>query len=81
MNTAIEKAISNGEFENAIEMLKEVIENEPANVDALNNLAVVFSLLEDNESALRTLNLVFMIDAENEVAKENYESIMQASKS
>lgn len=72
-SSGIEDAIESGDYTTAVKLLQDIIEKEPGNLEALNNLAVVLSLLGDNESALRALNIVFKVDPDNKIAKENLE--------
>lgn len=74
-NQEIEESIKSGNYTNAIQLLQEVINKNPSDTEALNNLAVVLSILGENESAIRTLNLVLKIDPQNEVAADNLKTI------
>lgn len=74
-NALIEEAIESGDFTSAIKLLQEIVNEEPGNTEALNNLAVVLSMLGDNESAVRALNLVLKVDPYNKIAKENMTTI------
>ena len=70
-NHEIEEAIESGDYTKAIQLLQEVINENPTDTEALNNLAVVLSILGEKDSAVRTLNLVLQVDPKNEVAIDN----------
>ena len=70
-NEIIENAIEKGDYETALKHLQRIIESEPGNTEALNNLAVVLAALGETDDAKRALELVLKVDPENEVAKEN----------
>lgn len=74
-SAVIEEAIEKGDFTTAINLLQEIVEKDPGNTEALNNLAVVLSILGDNDSAMRALNLVLKVDPDNKIAKENMSTI------
>ncbi|KAB2846500.1 MAG: tetratricopeptide repeat protein [Melioribacteraceae bacterium] len=71
----IENAIETGNYTEAIQLLQEVINNNPSDTEALNNLAVVLSILGEKDSAVRALNLVLQVDPQNEVALDNLKAL------
>lgn len=71
----IETAIENGDYTKAIQLLHEVINENPSDTEALNNLAVVLSILGEKDSAVRALNLVLKVDPQNEIAIDNLKSL------
>ena len=75
LNEEAEKAIMNGDYENAIIFLQKIIEKTPADTNALNNLAVVLASLGETEDAKRALNLVLKVDPQNEIAIQNLEKM------
>lgn len=66
-----ETLIANEEYEAAISLLKEILENDENNVEALNNLSVALYQLEQFEEAKKILSYILIIDSKNEMAKEN----------
>ena len=73
----VEMLIENKNVEKAEEKLLLVLSVDPFNVDALNNYAVVKILKEEHETALKYLRRVFLLDENNEVAKNNLEYIKE----
>ncbi|MCL5030012.1 MAG: glycosyltransferase [Bacteroidetes bacterium] len=70
-----EEAIEDKDYQKANEILTRIIEKDPANIEALIDLAVVNSLQENNESAVKLLKTILDIDPGNEIAKNNLEII------
>lgn len=68
---AIKNLIENNKIEEAEEKLNDFLSKDPFNLSALNNLAAVAIMNQDYTKALKFLRRVFLIDGNNEVAK-NY---------
>jgi ADP-heptose:LPS heptosyltransferase len=69
--TTAEEAIGNNDLVEGRNLLATILESEPGNLFALNNLAVV-EILEDNfESALSLINKVLKTDPDNQIAIGN----------
>lgn len=75
-----EQFIENNEYENAKNILSQMLQDDPINLDALNNLAVI-GILENNLPAAESLiNLILQLDPANEVALGNLEYTRQSMK-
>ena len=72
-----ESAIENQKLAEAKNKLTEILNVEPQNVEALNNLAVTNILEKQYESAAELLKSILMIDDTNEVALENYRYLVE----
>ncbi|MBZ0182679.1 MAG: TDP-N-acetylfucosamine:lipid II N-acetylfucosaminyltransferase [Melioribacteraceae bacterium] len=66
-----EEYINNDDFENALDLLDKILGTDENNIDALNDLSVIFILQNEIESALNVINKVIDLDSENEIAKNN----------
>lgn len=69
-NQAIQTALS-GDWANAIELNKALIKEEPNDIDALNRLALAYSILGKIKEAKTTYNKVIKIDPLNFIAQRN----------
>ena len=70
-----EDFINNKDFNSAEVLLKKILEENPHNTDALNNLAFVFIMINRIEEAVLIINSVLEIDPQNEIAIENFKYI------
>jgi len=66
-----EKFIDSQEYQNAKEILQNILAKDRQNVDALNDLVIVAILENDIASAIGFINKVLSIDEKNEIAFEN----------
>jgi tetratricopeptide (TPR) repeat protein len=66
-----EALIEEDQYEDAQEILEMILHKKPANIDALNDLVVVYILKQEFQNALSTINSLLKIDPRNEVALEN----------
>jgi glycosyltransferase involved in cell wall biosynthesis/SAM-dependent methyltransferase len=73
----IEDLITGGNYEQANKLLMILLEKNPTDVDALNNLAVVQSLMGDNDMAVKILENVLILEPMNSVAKENIQIFLE----
>ena len=67
----IEELLINGKYTEAVQSLKKILDENPYDLDALNNLAAAMNLTGDNESAVRILKMILNYAPQNETAKEN----------
>lgn len=72
-----EELIQRTEYSKSKVILSFLLENEPENLNYLNDLAVINILLNDYENAEQILKKILTIDPNNEVAIENLEYIKQ----
>lgn len=80
MNPSMEKIeflIVNSKYSEAIKQLEIILEREPHNLDALNNLSVVNIMLGNLEMAEKHIEKVISIDANNEIANSNLRYIKE----
>ncbi len=66
-----ESLIEQNELDKAIEILIHIIQNNPFNIDALNNLAVVGIMQEKFDEAAIVFERINIVDPGNEIALEN----------
>lgn len=66
-----ESLIGQNELDKAIEILMYIIQNDPFNIDALNNLAVAGIMKENYEEAAIVFDRIYALDPTNEVALDN----------
>lgn len=67
-----EKAIENEQLESALELLKNILQVDPSNLDALNNLAVVYILSKQLNEAKKLLTNLLEVNPQDEVAADNW---------
>jgi len=72
-----EKLIENNQMEDARVILNELIENDNSNINALNDLAIIFILTDKLEKAMNMINRVLEIEPKNKIALENYQYIKE----
>lgn len=72
-----ERFIEDGNFDEALTILAEIISREESNIDALNDLVVVSIMVQDYDSASDFLLRVLRQDPQNEVALGNLEYLEQ----
>ncbi len=75
-----ESLIQESNFSSAKELLKELLNEDYQNIDALNDLAVVSILTENYNEATNYINRVLQIDQQNEIALENFRFLEQSGK-
>ena len=74
---AAENEIENLNYNKALILLEEILKEDSNNIDALNDKAVVFIMMDDFENAIANLNHVLEIDTENELAKNNLQFLKE----
>lgn len=72
-----ETLIENKQLEVAIKKLFDILNIEPRNIDALNDLAVVYVLQNNFIDARSIIDIVLKLDEQNEIALGNLEYILQ----
>ncbi|MGE5402771.1 MAG: glycosyltransferase [Ignavibacteriales bacterium] len=75
--TEAEMLVEQNKLQEAVELLDQIIRENPKNTDALNNLAVVSILTGDLEAAADFIQMVVEIDPANEVALDNMNYLSQ----
>ncbi len=70
-----ENAIENEDLETAKTLLNSLVEENPQNLDALNNLAVVNIMENKIEDAIKLINRILELDSTNETAIGNFKYI------
>lgn len=75
-NQAIQTALS-GDWENAIALNKNLIHEDPSDIDALNRLALAFTITGKIKEAKTTYNKVLKIDPLNSIALRNIKRIKE----
>lgn len=73
-----EELINKSDLKGAAEILDQLLEDNPGNIDALNDYAVINIMQKDFEAALQNINKVIELDPQNEVALENLQFIEQS---
>lgn len=68
-NLAIKDA-KNGDWQQAVEHNKQILELSPENTNALNRLAIAYIQLGKSKEAKKTINQVLEIDKNNKIAKK-----------
>ncbi|MGC8594927.1 MAG: glycoside hydrolase family 99-like domain-containing protein [Candidatus Kryptoniota bacterium] len=76
-----EQFIQEKAYEQAELLLNNVISRYPFNLDALNDLSVIYIMQGKTDKALEKLKAVLEIDPDNEIAKENMKTIEEIIKS
>lgn len=71
----ISELIERKDFAEALEIISKILEEEPENIDALNDLAIIEALIGNAENAANLLRKVLHIDPNNSTARENLEII------
>lgn len=66
-----EKLIESNNLENARKILLEILSDNPFDLDALNNLSVLFIMEGNNNAAIKIFERIQKIDPQNEIAMEN----------
>ncbi|MCX7984303.1 MAG: methyltransferase domain-containing protein [Bacteroidetes bacterium] len=74
-----EEYIQNGRFSLAEELLYQILSSCPDNVDALNDLAVIYIAQGKVEKSITVLNKVLVLDPVNEIAIENLQAIFTST--
>lgn len=72
-----EVLIAENQLDLAEDILKELLALEPNNIDALNDISVVYVLKTNFIDARRAINKILILDPNNEVAIENMDYVMQ----
>ncbi len=70
-----EELINKSDLKGAAKILDQLLEDNPGNIDALNDYAVINIMQKDYEAALGNINKVIEIDPQNEIAIENLKYI------
>lgn len=71
---AIQIALT-GDWDKAITLNKQILEEEPTNIDALNRLAFAYTILGKSKEAKQTYQKVLDIDAANPIALRNLKKL------
>lgn len=77
-NQAINTALT-GDWEKAVSLNKNLLKENPKDIDALNRLAFAFNILGKNKEARLTYQKVLKIDTLNPIALRNIKRILSAS--
>jgi len=77
----VEKYIENRDYEKAGGLLADFLKNNPDNENALNNLAVLFSIKGDNSNAIKTLEKILKKNPRNKIAAENLSMLISQKSS
>jgi tetratricopeptide (TPR) repeat protein len=71
------QAMLHGDWENAVTLNKELIEEDPKDIDSLNRLAYVYSILGKIQNAKATYKNVLKIDPLNQIATRNIKKLTE----
>lgn len=77
-NQAIKTAL-NGDWNNAIELNRMLLEQNPEDIDALNRLALAYTITGDHKNAKSSYQKVFELDPLNTIAIKNLKRLNEKS--
>ncbi len=72
-NIKVEILVETGNVEAAESLLNQILQRDPENIDALNNLAVVYIIRNEFQKAVQILKNILGLQPDNEVAFQNLE--------
>lgn len=78
-NQAI-KATLSGDWESAIELNKELLKDQPDDIEALNRMGLAYTVMGDSKGAKRSYKKVLDIDPLNSIALKNLKKLENESK-
>ena len=67
-----DKLLAEGEYAEAVDILEEILCNEPDNTEALKRIGIAFTELNEQEKALKALDYFFRFEKDNSEALEAY---------